>query len=156
MPTATAALKKHFQSATHGVDRIRLGGAIGECLFVAVVGESHQPTENLALAPQLQDQLRPSSQRIINVGHRLDRVVIEAEPCPTFDRPTSGEIYLEDQVYQLSELEGVMRKKLEPYGEAPTIRLNADKDLNMDEVFTILNIAKRNRYKVILGTQPSN
>ena len=65
-------------------------------------------------------------------------------------------IYVEDQVYDISELEGVMRKKLEPYGAAPTIRLNADKDLNMDEVFTLLNIAKRNRYKVILGTQPSN
>ena len=65
-------------------------------------------------------------------------------------------IYVDDQVYELGELEGVLRKKLEPYGEAPTIRLNADKDLNMDEVFALLNIAKRNRYKVILGTKPSN
>ena len=65
-------------------------------------------------------------------------------------------IYVEDHVYELRELEGVLRQKLEPYGEAPTIRLNADKDLNMDEVFTLLNIAKRNRYRVILGTKPSN
>ena len=65
-------------------------------------------------------------------------------------------IYVEDQVYDISELEGVLRKKLESYGEAPTVRLNADKDLNMDEVFVVLNIAKRNRYKVILGTKPSN
>jgi len=65
-------------------------------------------------------------------------------------------IYVEDQVYDIAELEGVLRKKLESYGEAPTIRLNADKDLNMDEVFVVLNIAKRNRYKVILGTKPSN
>ena len=65
-------------------------------------------------------------------------------------------IYVEDHVYELGELEGVLRQKLASYGEAPTIRLNADKDLNMDEVFTLLNIAKRNRYKVILGTKPSN
>ena len=65
-------------------------------------------------------------------------------------------IYVEDQVYDISELEDVLRKKLESYGEAPTVRLNADKDLNMDEVFVVLNIAKRNRYKVILGTKPSN
>jgi len=64
-------------------------------------------------------------------------------------------IYVDDQVYGLQELEGVLRKKLEGYGEPPTIRLNADRDLNMEEVFTFLDIARRNRYKVILGTRPS-
>jgi len=65
-------------------------------------------------------------------------------------------IYVDDQEYRLGELEGVLRKKLEGYGEAPTVRLNADRDLNMEEVFAFLDIAKRNRYKVILGTRPSN
>jgi len=63
-------------------------------------------------------------------------------------------VSVDDQVYALGELEGVLRKKLERYGEAPTIRLNADRDLNMEEVYVFLDIAKRNRYKVILGTQP--
>ncbi|RLD51887.1 MAG: biopolymer transporter ExbD [Bacteroidetes bacterium] len=65
-------------------------------------------------------------------------------------------IYVDDQAYGIGELESVLRKKLESYGEAPTVRLNADRDLNMDEVFAFLDIAKRNRYKVILGTRPSN
>lgn len=64
-------------------------------------------------------------------------------------------IYVDDQEYNLNELEGVLRKKLEDYGEAPTVRLNADRNLNMEEVFAFLDIAKRNRYKVILGTRPS-
>lgn len=64
-------------------------------------------------------------------------------------------ISVDDQVYSLGELEGVLRKKLDSYGEAPTIRLNADRDLNMEEVFVFLDIARRNRYKVILGTRPS-
>lgn len=64
-------------------------------------------------------------------------------------------IYVDDQVYSLGELEGVLRKKLENYGEAPTVRLNADRNLNMEEVFVFLDIARRNRYKVILGTRPS-
>lgn len=64
-------------------------------------------------------------------------------------------VSVDDQVYALGELEGVLRKKLERYGEAPTIRLNADRDLNMEEVYVFLDIAKRNRYKVILGTQPA-
>jgi len=65
-------------------------------------------------------------------------------------------IYVDDQEYSMGELEGVLRKKLEAYGEAPTVRLNADRDLNMEEVFAFLNIAKRNSYKVILGTRPSD
>jgi biopolymer transport protein ExbD len=65
-------------------------------------------------------------------------------------------IYVDDQEYLLSELESVLRKKLENYGEAPTVRLNADRNLNMEEVFAFLDIAKRNRYKVILGTRPSD
>ncbi len=64
-------------------------------------------------------------------------------------------ISVDDQVYALDELEGVLRKKLERYGEAPTVRLNADRDLNMEEVYVFLDIARRNRYKVILGTRPS-
>jgi biopolymer transport protein ExbD len=64
-------------------------------------------------------------------------------------------ISVDDQVYSSGELESVLRKKLEQYGEAPTIRLNADRDLNMEEVYVFLDIARRNRYKVILGTKPS-
>ncbi len=65
-------------------------------------------------------------------------------------------IYVDDQVYGMSDLESVLLKKLEPFGEMPTIRLNADQNLNMEEVFSLLNIAKRHRYKVILGTKPAN
>ncbi len=65
-------------------------------------------------------------------------------------------IWVDDQSYKLGELENVLRLKLESYGEAPTVRLNADKNLNMEEVFAFLDIAKRNSYKVILGTRPGN
>ena len=64
-------------------------------------------------------------------------------------------IYVDDQVYGLAGTGRCTQKKLESYGEAPTIRLNADRDLNMEEVFAFLDIARRNRYKVILGTKPS-
>lgn len=64
-------------------------------------------------------------------------------------------IFVDDQQYQLGELESILRRKLENYGEAPTIRLNADRNLHMEEVFIVLDIARRNRYRVILGTKPS-
>ena len=80
----------------------------------------------------------------------------QASPILVVSIASDKTIYLDDQSYGLSELESVLKKKLEPFGDMPTIRLNADQNLNMEEVFSLLNIAKRNRYKVILGTKPAN
>ena len=80
----------------------------------------------------------------------------QANPVLVVSIAQDKAIYVDDQVYSLGELEGVLRMKLADYGEAPTVRLNADRDLNMEEVFAFLDIAKRNRYKVILGTRPSD
>lgn len=79
----------------------------------------------------------------------------QANPVLVVSVNLEKEIFVDDQQYNLGELESVLRRKLENYGEAPTIRLNADRNLHMEEVFTVLDIARRNRYKVILGTQPS-
>jgi len=79
----------------------------------------------------------------------------QANPVLVVSIDRQKTIFVDDQEYALEELEGVLRKKLESYGEAPTIRLNADRDLNMEEVFVFLDIARRNRYRVILGTKPS-
>ena len=79
----------------------------------------------------------------------------QANPVLVVSIDLNKTIYVDDQAYRIGELEGVLRKKLENYGEAPTVRLNADRNLNMDEVFVFLDIARRNRYKVILGTKPS-
>jgi len=79
----------------------------------------------------------------------------QANPVLVVSIGLDKSIFVDDQEYSLNELEGVLRKKLKDYGEAPTVRLNADRDLNMEEVFAFLEIAKRNRYKVILGTRPS-
>ena len=80
----------------------------------------------------------------------------QANPVLVVSIARDKAIYVDDQAYALAELEGVLRMKLADYGEAPTVRLNADRDLNMEEVFAFLDIAKRNRYKVILGTRPSD
>jgi len=80
----------------------------------------------------------------------------QASPVLVVSIARDKTIYVDDQVYALADLEGVMRKKLEKYGDPPTVRLNADRDLNMEEVFVFLEIAKRNRYRVILGTRPSD
>jgi biopolymer transport protein ExbD len=95
----------------------------------------------------------PSSQ---NVELPESNNQTQASPVLVVSIARDKTIYVDDQVYALADLEGVMRKKLENYGEPPTVRLNADRDLNMEEVFVFLEIAKRNRYRVILGTRPSD
>jgi len=79
----------------------------------------------------------------------------QASPVLVVSIDRNSRISVDDQEYAPGELEGVLRKKLESYGESPTIRLNADRTLNMEEVFLFLDIARRNSYKVILGTKPS-
>ncbi len=78
----------------------------------------------------------------------------QASPVLVLSIANNKTVYIEDQSYTMSELEPVLRRMLEPYGDTPTIRLNADRSLVMEEVFAVLNIAKRNRYRVILGTKP--
>lgn len=38
--------------------------------------------------------------------------------------------------------------------ETPTVRLNADENLVWDQILQFIELAKRNRYRVILGTRP--
>lgn len=78
----------------------------------------------------------------------------QASPVLVLSIANDKTIYVEDQEYSIRELEPVLARLLEPYGETPTIRLNADRNLVMEEVFEVLNIAKKNRYRVILGTKP--
>jgi len=78
----------------------------------------------------------------------------QASPVLVLSIANDKTVYVEDQSYTMSELEPVLRRMLEPFGDTPTIRLNADRSLVMEEVFAVLNIAKRNRYRVILGTKP--
>ena len=78
----------------------------------------------------------------------------QASPVLVIAIANDKTVYIEDQAYNINEIEPVLAKMLEPYGDTPTVRLNADRNLVMEEVFTILNIAKRNRYRVILGTKP--
>ena len=79
----------------------------------------------------------------------------QASPVLVIAISPEKRIYIEDQEYAMGELESVLERMLEPYGETPTIRLNADRSIVMEEVFDILNIAKKNRYRVILGTKPA-
>ena len=64
------------------------------------------------------------------------------------------EYYINDEQCSLSELEFKLKAYLTDNENPPTIRLNADESLDMNEIYDFLEIAKRNKLKVILGTRP--
>ncbi len=67
----------------------------------------------------------------------------QANPVLVVSIDINKTVYVDDQAYGMGELESVLRKKLENYGEAPTVRLNADRDQYMDEILTLLDIVSR-------------
>lgn len=52
-----------------------------------------------------------------------------------------------------SELEGLLQQKMINEKE-PTFALHADKTVPIEEVVKVMNIARNNRYKLILATSP--
>ena len=64
------------------------------------------------------------------------------------------EYYFNDEKCNLSELEFRLKTVQEDAADPPTIRLNADESLDMNEIYDFLDIARRNRLRVILGTRP--
>ena len=64
---------------------------------------------------------------------------------------------VEGKYVRFSEIEPLLEKKIgdiNKYPEPPTISLHVDKSVPMEKVVEVMNIAKNNRYKLILATQP--
>ena len=53
----------------------------------------------------------------------------------------------------LSEIESLLQKELSET-EDPTVSLHVDRSVPMEQVVNIMNIAKRNQYRIILATAP--
>jgi biopolymer transport protein ExbD len=64
------------------------------------------------------------------------------------------EYFVNDEQCSLSELEFKLKAYISNAETSPTIRLNADESLDMNEIYDFLEVAKRNKLKVILGTRP--
>jgi len=62
--------------------------------------------------------------------------------------------YVEGEEIDSDLLESKLIERLSGLGDNPTVRLNADENLAWEQVMQFINIAKRNKLKVILGTRP--
>ena len=60
---------------------------------------------------------------------------------------------VDKQIVDFSQIEGLLKQKLQNT-EKPVIALHAEKDVPIEWVVKVMNIAQKNRYKVILATSP--
>lgn len=77
----------------------------------------------------------------------------KAKPLTTVAITSDLEYYIEDERVSLSNVE---RKLIDRLGnnEEVYIALHVDKSVSIEHVVKIMNIAKRNKYKMILATSP--
>lgn len=61
--------------------------------------------------------------------------------------------YIEKTRVPFSELESKLQDKLSSEKE-PTISLHGDKSVPLEQIVKVMNIAKNNKYKLILATSP--
>jgi biopolymer transport protein ExbD len=61
--------------------------------------------------------------------------------------------YIEKNRIELSELELMLRQKI-GNTEDPTIAIHADRSVPIEYIVEVMNVARRNNYKVILATSP--
>lgn len=76
-----------------------------------------------------------------------------AKPVTTVSITRDSQFYLEARRVSISELEIELQRRLMNEPE-PTISLHVDENVPMKEVVKVMNIAKDNRYKLILATSP--
>lgn len=88
---------------------------------------------------------------------RSNNQVQANKPITTISITADLQFYVETQKVDFENLEAVLQQKLGPVSnpdEAPTISLHADRTVPIEEVVKVMNIARKNKYKLILATQP--
>jgi biopolymer transport protein ExbD len=76
-----------------------------------------------------------------------------ANPITTVSITRDARFYIETTRVDISQLESELQRRLQDEPE-PTISLHVDENVAMKEVVKVMNIAKDNRYKLILATSP--
>lgn len=79
---------------------------------------------------------------------------IKEKPYTTVSITSDLQYYVETEPVQLVELENVLRNRMEGI-EQPTLSLHADKSVPIDNVVKVMNIAKDNKWTLILATSPN-
>ena len=76
-----------------------------------------------------------------------------ANAVTTVSITRDARFFIETKRIDISQLENELKRRLMDEPE-PTISLHVDENVPMKEVVKVMNIAKNNRYKLILATSP--
>lgn len=76
-----------------------------------------------------------------------------AKPATTVSITKDFEFFVETARVDLEQLEYTLQQKLME-SDDPTISLHVDRSVPMEQVVKVMNIAKDNKYKLILATTP--
>ena len=80
---------------------------------------------------------------------------VSEKPVITVSITKDLEFYVEKTKVTVNELESVLKNKLD-FRIEPTISLYADRSVPLEQVVKVMNIAKNNKYKLILATTPED
>ena len=78
---------------------------------------------------------------------------IKDKPYTTVSITSDLKYYVETDLVPFNQLEVVLQKKMSAVKE-PTVSLHCDRTVPVDEVVKVMNIAKNNKFKLILATSP--
>lgn len=78
---------------------------------------------------------------------------VQAKPITTVSITADLQYYVEKTPVSLDQLEPVLQKKLR-FREDPTISLHSDRSVAIEHIVKVMNIARRNNFKLILATNP--
>jgi biopolymer transport protein ExbD len=79
----------------------------------------------------------------------------QAKPLVSVSISSNLKYYLGTSPVKLEQLEQLLKNELDGKND-PTISLHADKSVPIEYVVKVMNIAMKNRYKVILATAPED
>lgn len=79
---------------------------------------------------------------------------IKEKPYTTVSITSDLQYYVENEAVQFGELENTLRNRMEG-AQTPTVSLHADKSVPIDNVVKVMNIAKDNKWTLILATSPN-
>ncbi len=108
-------------------------------LFLLIATTLINPNALRLMLPKSANVLKDKSQTTVSIEQTNDgyRYYVELQ-----------------QVKDLDEMESALRSILSE-GEDATISLHCDKSVAVNEVVQVMNIASKNRYKLILATSPN-
>lgn len=110
-------------------------------VFFLVTSTLVNPNALKLLLPKSTNQVSAKPMVSISIKHYLQ--------SNTFSYHINGK----NTPVALSEIEKLIQKELMDQ-EEPTLSLHVDKTVPMEQVVNVMNIAKRNQYRIILATSP--